>query len=569
MKPINKYLIISFFTLSLFSCESFLEEENRSNITAEGYFTDAEGYESLVSAAYSTLRSVWGDDPWLFCLGVDIYTRGESEIVGGSYGNRDIFSSQLNEYAELDPQNSFVSGFYTNCYWAIQVCNTAISRADGVDGMSDSRKEQLLAEVRFLRAYYYYLLVEQFGDVPVVEEEITGVATHFDRASEESVYEFIISELEASGGLVPEVAEEFGRATKGAVNNLLALVYLTRGYKLYAGGNDFAMAASLADEVINSGNYSLLSTFEDVFAPGNEKNNEIIFSIQYDAGSLGVNNQGLPDGNGQSAHWGWELWTKEPGFERENPTYNWKKSQFMPTQFLYSLFNTSMDSRYDVTFLSTFYATTNDNSQGISAGDLKVYFPKWDEDFTEQDSLDFMAEHPVASIYSYPTWKQDFGNIRGAGKFPMVWKFYDPDAVFHGNTTSYTGTRDIFLFRLAETYLIAAEAYHQSGDNGTAAGRINEVRRRAAIPGNEAAMEIGAGDVNLDFILDERARELTGEYKRWMDLKRTGKLMERTLEYNNLARKESRLQEFHLLRPIPQSVIDRDTGDFPQNPGYN
>lgn len=569
MKRINKYIIISFFTLFLFSCESFLEEENRSNITAEGYFTDAEGFETLVSAAYSTLRDVWGDDPWLFCLGVDIYTRGESEIVGGSYGNRDVFSSELNEYANLDPQNAFVSDFYTDCYRAIQVCNTAISRADGVSGISDSRKEQRLAEVRFLRAYYYYLLVEQFGDIPIVEEEINGVATHFDRASEESVYQFIISELEASKNNLPDVAEEFGRITKGAVNHLLALMHLTRGYKSYAAGNDFAMAASLADEVINSGHYSLVSTFEDVFTPGNENNNEIIFSVQYDAGTLGVNNQGLPGGNGQSAHWGWELWTKEPGFERENPTYNWKKSQFTPTQFLYSLFDTSVDSRYDVTFLSTFYATTDDESRGIKAGDLKVYFPKWDEEFTEQDSLDFMAEHPVASIYTYPTWKQDFANVGGSGKFPMVWKFHDPDAAFHGNTTNYTSTRDIFLFRLAETYLIAAEAYLQSGDNGTAAERINTVRRRAAIPGNEAAMEIGAGDVDLDLVLDERAREFIGEYKRWMDLKRTGKLMERTLEHNNLAKRESQLQEFHLLRPIPQSVIDRDTGEFPQNPGYN
>lgn len=552
----------------LFSCGDFLEEENKSNITAESNFATAEGYESLVSAAYATLRDVWGDDPWLFCLGVDIYTRGESELVSGSYENRDVLSSELNEYGSLDAQNGFVSDFYTDCYEAIQICNTAISRADGASGIDDSRKEQLIAEVRFLRAYYYYLLVEQFGDIPVVEEEITTVVTHFDRAPEASVYEFIISELQASAGHVPETAERFGRVTKGAVNNLLALVYLTRGYKPYAGGDDFSLAASLADGVINSGDYTLLNTFEEVFTPGNENNNEIIFSIQYDPASLGVTNQNRPDGNGQSAHWGWELWTKEPGFERENPTYNWKKSQFTPTQFLYSLFNTGMDSRYDVTFLSTFYATTDDAARGIEAGDLKVYFPKWDEDFTTADSLAFMAQHPNANIITFPKWKQDIENIGGAGKYPMIWKFYDPDAVFHGNTTSYTGTRDIFLFRLAETYLVAAEAYHNLGDNNTAADRINAVRRRAAIPGSETAMEIQAADVDLDFILDERGRELTGEYKRWMDLKRTGRLIERTLEHNNLARRSNRLQEMHLLRPIPQSVIDRDSGEFPQNPGY-
>ena len=81
-------------------------------------------------------------------------------------------------------------------------------------------------------------------------------------------------------------------------------------------------------------------------------------------------------------------------------------------------------------------------------------------------------------------------------------------------------------------------------------------------------MEIQVSDVNLDFILDERARELTGEYKRWMDLKRTGKLIERTLAHNNLAQRDNQIKDIDLLRPIPQSVIDRDSGEFPQNPGY-
>lgn len=564
MKSIIKCLIIC-LPVFIFSCKDFLEEENKSNITAESYFTTEDGYESLVSAAYSTLRDVWGDDPWLFCLGVDIYTRGHSEERSGSYENRDVYSSQLNEYSSLTSENGFVEDFYSDCYIAIQTCNTAIARADNVSGMSEDRKEVLVGEVRFLRAYYYYLLTEQFGDVPIVTDEVTSAVTHFDRVSEESVYQFIISELEASLDKVPAVPDEFGRVTQGAVKNLLSLVYLTRGYKSYAGTDDFSLAASYADEVINSGTYSLLDSFEEVFTPGNEDNNEIIFSIQYDPSSLGSDTEG----NGQSCHWGWELWMYEAGFERENPTYNWKKSQFMPTQFLYSLFNTSTDSRYDVTFLSTFYATTDDSSYGITAGDLKVYFPKWDEEFTTQDSVDFMKEHPVASIYRYERWKQDFNNIGGTNKFPMVWKFYDPNAEFHGNADNYKGTRDIFLFRLAETYLIASEAYYKLGDLSTAAERVNTIRRRAAIEGKESQMEIQSSDVNLDLILDERARELAGEYKRWMDLKRTGKLIERTLEYNNLAIMENKLENFHLLRPIPQSVIDHDAGDFPQNPGYN
>ncbi len=564
MKTTIKYIFI-FSVLLLTSCEDFLKEENKSNVTAENYFQNSAGYESLVSAAYSTLRDVWGDDPWLFCLGVDIYTRGESELVSGSYENRDVYSRQLNEYGDLDPQNAFVADFYTDCYRAIQTCNTAISRADKVVDLTDSRKNQLLAEVRFLRAYYYYLLVEQFGGVPIVTTEINSAVTHFDRASEEEVYSFIINELESSESVLPATNVQFGRVTKGAAKNLLALIHLTRGYKSYANANDFSLAASLADEVINSGQYQLLPTFKEVFTPGNEISNEIIFSIQYDYSLVFT-----AGGNGQSAHFGWETWTKiSGGFERENPTYNWKKSQFTPTQYLYSLFNTNIDSRYDVTFLSKFYATTDAPAVGVKKGDLRVYFPKTDQSFTTQDSLDFMAQNPKAIIVKYPRWKQDIEGIGGSGIFPMVWKFYDPKAPFHGNTVNYNGTRDIFLFRLAETYLIAAEAYNKLNKNDKAAERLNSVRRRAATPGNEVAMEVNSSDVTIDLILDERARELVGEYKRWMDLKRTGKLIERTLLYNNLTKKANKIDSHCLLRPIPQSVRDQDSGEFPQNPGYN
>src|SRR5690606_21242764 len=113
------------------------------------------------------------------------------------------------------------------------------------------------------------------------------------------------------------------------------------------------------------------------------------------------------------------------------------------------------------------------------------------------------------------------------------------------------------LARLGETYLIAAEAYFKAGDPGTAADRINVVRRRAAEPGFEDEMEIDAVEVDIDFILDERARELLGEYHRWFDLKRTGTLEEKNLEYNTVV-KELGSNPFaggKLFRPIPQAAI--------------
>lgn len=242
----------------------------------------------------------------------------------------------------------------------------------------------------------------------------------------------------------------------------------------------------------------------------------------------------------------------------------------MPTQYIYTLYNTTKDTRYDGTFLSQFNAIQNAtlNGKAVTKGDLRFYFPKWDQPFTAADSIALKTANPNVEIITFPRWKQDFSNIGGAEKWPMVNKFYDPTALLpNAQSGTYTSTRDVFIFRLAETYLIAAEAYFKLGQTSTAADRINVIRARATISGQN--MQITAADVNIDFILDERARELEGEYKRWFDLKRTHKL-DRAFQYNILTKQANPggVIDKYYLRPIPQSVIDRDSGGYPQNPGY-
>ena len=566
MKKYRIFITAAFMAVGLSSCNGYLDEENLSNVNAYEYFQKSEGFESLVNGAYASLRSIWANEPWLFNLGVDIYTRGESYDVGGSYENRDVYSSELNEYGTLDAQNSFVGNFYQNVYYGIQVCNTAINKAGSVSGLSESTVSQRLAEARFLRAYYYYLLTEQFGDVALVTEEINKPQTDFSRTPEKEVYDFIISELNDAIKMLPASQENFGRATQGAAKHLLGLVYLTRGYKTYGQPSDFNQAATLFDEVINSGQYQLQPTYADVYDPDNQTNNEVIFSVQYDTKSFG----GQHGGNNQRYLYGFLLDKKVPtGFERYSSRYGYHDNQFMPTQFLYSLFNTSVDSRYDVNFTSEYYATMPDESIGLKEGDLRVYFPKYDQSFTKADSLALMQENPNAIIITPDRWKQDIEHIGGSGMCPMITKFGDPKDDYTGDSRQKKSSRDIFLFRLADTYLLAAEAYYKAGDNVKAAERINAVRRRAALPGHADDMTIQPSDVNIDFILDERAREMAGEYNRWMDLKRTGKLIERTLKYNNLAAKVNKMDSHILVRPIPQAVMDQTTGgNFKQNTGY-
>ena len=132
------------------------------------------------------------------------------------------------------------------------------------------------------------------------------------------------------------------------------------------------------------------------------------------------------------------------------------------------------------------------------------------------------------------------------------------------------GSRDVFVFRLADTYLLAAEACHLLNDNLKAAEYINKVRERAAKPGMADAMKVTSSDVNIDFILNERARELGGEGHRWYDLKRTGELFKRMNNpYMNPAT-TGLFKEYHSLRPIPRNQLTRITNpaDFAQNPGY-
>jgi len=146
--------------------------------------------------------------------------------------------------------------------------------------------------------------------------------------------------------------------------------------------------------------------------------------------------------------------------------------------------------------------------------------------------------------------------------FPSLNKFHD---AFRLNINEERGSRDYLTFRLAETYLIAAEALLRDGRAVEALPYINAVRRRAAIPGHEAEMEL-TGPLTLDTILDERAREFAGETMRWFDLVRTHTLVARVRAYNPDG--GLNIQPFHVLRPIPSTQLQRTTCCYTQNPGY-
>ncbi|QEC53777.1 RagB/SusD family nutrient uptake outer membrane protein [Anseongella ginsenosidimutans] len=406
--------------------------------------------------------------------------------------------------------------------------------------------------------------------MPLVTEAFTGPETSFSRASAEEVYAFILAELNEALSLVEE-NPEFGRVSRRAVLHYLAKVHLTRGYETFAADSDFDMAAQLADEA--AGGYDLSSlSFHDLFWPGNDQNPEILFSIQYDEGSLNLD--GDPAGSIQSAYFG-----PYHGGEGLQQGYPYRTYSLIPTSYVYDLFSAN-DLRWEGSFMNQVYDRYYDFYDVADRSNLVVrrYFPQsWEVADTAAWRAADPAQRAATEILPYELiqadpainrWEQPiqyFDNM-----IPDVRKFDDPRPGVFGNGTS---VRDIFLARMAETYLIAAEAYFKAGNLPAAMDRINEVKRRAELNAGDLVLTDPA-QVTLEEILDERARELIGEFHRWFDLKRTGTLRERVMRYNKDVRNipdpfTGPDGQDKILRPIPQDALNLNSNkDFPQNPGY-
>lgn len=536
------------------ACNDYIEEENKSFSGADEYYRTKDGYESLVNSAYASLREVY-DLPWLFEAGTDMYVQGRSDNQPES----------LSEYRNLTPTDPNIAAFYAACFRGIQVSNVALKYNELTEETATLSARR--GEMKFLRAFYYFLLVQQFGGVPIVEEVYEAPVLSFERNSAEEVYAFILADLQEAYTLLSPVADQtFGRASARATQHFLAKVHLTKGYESFGTNDDFVKAAEYADAAING--QSLTISFQDLFWPGKEKNAEVLFSVQYDKSSI-LNPQS--DGSNQNSFFGPYM-----GGEGAAKGYPYRQYTLVPTMYVFNLFN-EHDARFEGTFMTTFYDRYYDfYDKASSLNTLNVWYfyaaPWIDVDAWKAADP---ARRSNAIIVPYgPAWEG--GTNSGDRATPAVRKFDDPTSLFTGNING-NSTRDIYIARLAETYLIAAEAYLKLGDPSTAAARINEVRRRADISGTNA-LQITADQVDLDFILDERAREFVGEYHRWMDLKRTGKLVERNQLHNTPLRSKYFLNGINafegaggqekILRPIPQQALDLNQAEIVQNPGY-
>ena len=553
-------LIITGFS----SCNDYIEEESLSNVPADATYKTAAGFQLLVNSNYATLKNIYGGTPWLFSAGTDMYAEGRTPEPAG-----------LSQYTQLIPSATGVEQLYQSCYQSIQSVNKTIYYSTLTE--QNANIAALVGEAKFIRANAYFLLVQTYGGVPIIDENITSAVLSFDRNTAEEVYAHIIKDLEESLAAVGTTSYmSSGKVNKRAVQDLLAKVYLTKGYETFGSSADFTTAATYADAAIagQALNLPYSELFKVNTLTNNDLNAEILFSVQYDKVSTSTDPTQL--GNMQFHYFGPYLGGSETNGAPLR-SYN-----LLPTKYALNLFEKG-DSRWNVTFMTEIFEytkTVNGKATtflytpfydpSVPAADLKVrhfYEPKW---FTPQDKINYLATAKLATGFVYHPWGEydaahTLVDNRDCYTIP-VRKFDDPSPTTP-NTTGRVSTRDIILSRLGETYLIAAEAYLKAGQPGTGLDRLNEVRRRAGV----TAATIG--QFNIDYILDERGRELLGEYKRWFDLKRTGTLITRASEHNYTIKAsnfDGANGEKKILRPIPQLALDLNQNkNFPQNPAYN
>jgi hypothetical protein len=562
------FLIVAVALLTCVSCD-ILEEEIISGVTVDTHYGTPDGFEDAVNAAYKQFRDFYGDEN-----GCEITVFGTDEYTNGGHGG----AQYINKYiAGLNGEANTFWDPWQRFYEGINTCNAVIGRAPEAD-IPEAQKAVMVAEVKFLRAHYYFLLVQFWGPVHLTLEETVGVETEATRAPESDIYNAIIADLEDAIADLPDTQSEFGRITKSAAQHGLALVYLTRAYQPFGEASDFSDAADLAVQVIDNSGHELLDDYQEIYniadANGfllhtNEQNNEILWSIQYDIDPL-------KNGEGNRTHLYFRCWyeTFNDGLDRAlGHGYGRPWIRFRPTPWLLENFRPlDVDARYEKSFQTVWLYNTDRNiPAGASVGDTAIIIT--DKSAAEIDTAAIYARLPGVKIYTWNLdeidedwclWRTDVSvNSPNINIFPVPWKVDDN---LRPSLNETAGSRDFIVYRLGETYLVAAEAMLGRDGNGSSAVQyINTLRERAAFDGMEAQMNVGAGEVDLDFILDEWSRECFGEQSRWLDLKRTGKLVERVKLHNPDAQN---IQDFHVLRPIPVNQITRTTNDFGQNPGY-
>jgi hypothetical protein len=593
MKQLNKIflLICSAYLLAVTGCTKVLDEQPRASIDPS-YFKTAEGVQGGIAGIYSSFRGHWGTQIFtqLFSAGTDESLKGAAADVQHWFTyNNPLIKSNTNDYA----------GFWNGLFIDINTANGVLEYGASAN-IPAATKTQILAQAKFLRAFCYFYLVTTFGEVPLHTTFNTNPSAADTRAPLADVYAQIIKDLnEAATDLPNTPAAGTGKpATKATALFLLAKTYLWRGWSTAALPTDFTSAFTTAKNLIdNKATYglNLMPYFGDVFREGNEYGPEVLMVIDHTKDlKFGQNSAPGSFASGPLENKSNFFW--RPNYPTVNANYpagggaslcvrdirNGRPFQRIRpnTKYVYDVAfaNRATDSRYEGTFQTVFLSNS---TQMAAAGTLGAVTPRG-QLINAVDTAIWFADRVVtpAERAAFKGVIFEPEHLPGAtvkftaSFFPNLRKFNDST---RADLNDYSD-RPFILFRFSELYLIAAEAAFKGG--GTmqqAADMLNVLRSRAALKLNQspaeyaaalAAQQITPAQVTLDFILDERSRELFAEDCRWWDLSRTKTLVARVQLHNTEG--AAGVQAFNMLRPIPQQQIDLVTEGpaFPQNPGY-
>ncbi|MFQ5708974.1 MAG: RagB/SusD family nutrient uptake outer membrane protein [bacterium] len=486
-------------SLLVWSCTN-LDENPTSQVTPDNFFQTEDELVSAVIPVYSVLRDYdWGDY-------MQLQEHSSDELFvpqrGGDWGDGGVWR-QLQTHTWV-PTLGFLNGAWSSAFRGVALANATLDNLQR--STSDSPLiPTFIGEVQFLRAFYYWWLIDEFGPVPIVTDPVTDPDNPPQQNTRQEVFDFIVQEVNAALPLLKDSfgAANYGRVTKGAAHTLLATVYLNA--EVYTGSPMWNECVQECDAVINSGLYDLLPNYNDVFALENEGpgNVENIFVVAHNA-EAGV------------------------GFFRQNATFHYNQlpntpwNGFSVLEDFYNKFDTT-DVRFKQILVGAQFVLA-----GPSAGE-----PAFDRN---GNRLIFTPDSPLIGA--------DEGNGPRILKWPI-----DP------NQNGADAGNDLAIFRYSHVLLAKAEALFNLGNTGEALALVNQVRERDFEPDKPLAT------LTSDLILDERGFEFLWESFRRQDLIRHGRFLE------PWSLKPADDGEFRRLFPIPQTQLDANP-NLKQNPGY-
>lgn len=528
-----KTSIITLFLGVIFtSCgDDFLKDELLSDTSVDFLYSTPQGLESAVVGLYTLNRQLYEDNSLNGAY--PLILQAKSDLGVGITGEVSLYSRLLWGASLGDfGTESGINKYWVHFYKIVDRSNAIIKAAEALEDIDEDRRNQILAEAKCMRANSIFMLYRCFNNI-FVSTEPTTPENAFDipdnKSSVDEIFDLLRSDLDFAIANMDYFTNEFGRWHQGAARHLRAKVAMWEG--------DYAEAAAQVDSVILDGTYSLVPTTKEVFE-GDLNHSETLFAVNFENEAIGGGSFHILNWNVVSSY------AEAPGMIQSVENGGAGVGFISLNNYTIDLLNEDPnDDRKDGNYYIFEYLYNDEETlpDGKNIGE-----PLDQYENSETDQNEFMLYYRRQN--------------------PGVIKFLDTEV----EPTDRNHFKNIMIYRMAETYLIGAEAHLMLNNPGKALEYVNAVRNRA----NAASLS----SVDLEAILDERARELAFEGQRWFTLKRTGKLFEYLIDHMNNDNMNTSypegnpkdiLREYMENWPIPPQQLDLLGPGYPQNDGYN